>query len=176
MGDHRTDTSKWTLAIHRVTETSVEIWVGTLFPTLKMPKKARVRLELPNGSTKTKNIAKADWKRPFRKMNQRFYAVVTFKNLIPGKNYKARFDRHIDAIPGVTAAEWQYLRYGHFCTLPKRIPTQNQKPFTIAVGSCFYNHRDGGQAAEAYQALYERAPDRLRPDLTFLTGDQGVGA
>ena len=172
MADHGTDTSKWALAIHRVTETSAEIWVGTLFPTLTKPKKARVRLDLPDGSVRTKNIKSSDWKRPFRNMNQRFYAVVTFKNLSPGRHYWAKFDRHIEAVAGINPAGWQYLRFGRFSTLPKRIPTQNQDPFTIGLGSCFYNHRDGGQAAGAYQALFERGPAKFRPDLTFLTGDQ----
>ena len=40
------------------------------------------------------------------------------------------------------------------------------------MGSCFYNHRDGGQAAASYKALYARGSDAVRPDITFLTGDQ----
>ena len=112
MADHGTDTSKWALAIHRVTETSAEIWVGTLFPTLTKPKKARVRLDLPDGSVRTKNIKSSDWKRPFRNMNQRFYAVVTFKNLSPGRHYfdlggtiLAVYDPEADGDP---AAEWKH--------------------------------------------------------------------
>ncbi len=172
MADHSTDTSKWALAIHRVTDTTAEIWVGTLFPTLTKPKKARVRLEHANGSVQTKYIATKDWKRPFRSMKQRFYSVVTFKNLLPGRHYSVKFDRRVEAMANLSSAEWQYLRYGAFSTLPRRVPTQSQNPFTIAIGSCFYGHRDGGQAAGSYQALYERGPAKFRPDVTFLTGDQ----
>ena len=68
--------------------------------------------------------------------------------------------------------QWQPLRSGTFDTLPSRIPLKGQKPFTIALGSCFYNHRDGGQAAASYTALYERGPDSARPDVTILSGDQ----
>jgi hypothetical protein len=68
-----TSTAQWTLVIHRVTDTSAEIWVGTLFPTLKMPAHARVQLTFPDGNTRTRQIVKADWKRPFKKLKQRFY-------------------------------------------------------------------------------------------------------
>lgn len=172
MSEHNTDTSKWTLAIHRVTETSVEVWVGTLFPTMTMPQRARVKLMTPDGQVRTRNISKRDWKRPFSKTTQRFYTLVVFRQLHPGTHYKVEFHRHIEVEPDVIAAEWQHLRSGQFDTLPVRIPYENQVPFTIGMGSCFYDHRDGGQAAGAYQALYERGPADFRPDMTVLTGDQ----
>lgn len=167
-----TSTSQWSLVIHRVTATSVEVWVGTLFPTLKMPKAARVRLTMPGGKMRTRQISKADWKRPFRKMKQRFYTVCTFKDLKPGTRYTLSFDRRIEKLEDAVKEQWQSLRSGTFDTLPSRIPLKGQKPFTIALGSCFYNHRDGGQAAASYTALYERGPDSARPDVTILSGDQ----
>ena len=167
-----TSTSQWTLVIHRVTDTSVEVWVGTLFPTLKKPQHARVQLTLPDGSTRTRHIAKKDWKRPFRAMKQRFYSICTFQNLKPGTRYTVRFSRQIEAIKDAVPQSWQHLRSGKFDTLPQRIPLKGKKPFTLALGSCFYNHRDGGQAAASYKALYERGSGNVRPDVTFLTGDQ----
>lgn len=172
MNEHTTDTSKWALAIHRVTETSVEVWVGALFPTLVMPLNARVRLKAPDGSVRTSKIAKSDWKRPFSSTKQRFFALVKFRRLKPNTHYRVEFHRHVEPLNNIRPAEWQNLRSGQFDTLPVRIPTENQTPFTIGIGSCFYDHRDGGQAASAYQALYERGPDNYRPDITFLTGDQ----
>jgi hypothetical protein len=169
---HPTDTSKWAIAIHRVTETTAEVWVGTLFPTMKMPKRARVELWRGNTYVRTEYVEKAEWKRPFGSMNKRFYAVVTFKSLTPGMSYEVEFARRIEATPGVIKEAWQDLRRGFFDTLPRRIPASGSKPFTIGLGSCFYDHRDGGQAAGAYQALYERGPASVRPDITFLTGDQ----
>src|SRR5690606_12737473 len=53
-----------------------------------------------------------------------------------------------------------------------QLPGGDAKPFTIGLGSCFYNHRDGGQVAGAYKALYERGPEAVRPDITLLAGDQ----
>jgi hypothetical protein len=69
-------------------------------------------------------------------MKQRFYSVVTFKNLLPGRHYTVKFDRRVEAMANLSSAEWQYLRYGAFNTLPRRVPTQSQNPFTIAIGSC----------------------------------------
>lgn len=167
-----TTTAQWSLVIHRVTATSAEIWVGTLFPTLKKPSHARVQLTLPDGRTRTRPIVKTDWKRPFRNVNQRFFTVCTFYNLKPGMRYTVRFSRRIEAMHKTVPQSWQDLRKGTFDTLPPRIPLKGKNAFTIGLGSCFYNHRDGGQAAASYKALYQRGVDTVRPDITFLTGDQ----
>lgn len=172
MSNHPTNTSEWSLVVHRVTSTTAEVWVGTLFPTLKKPNLATVELTMPDGNTETKRITKAQWQRPFNKMNQRFYKVVKFENLTPGKRYELTFNRRIEAVGDEIPQSWQHLRSGNFTTLPTRVPLKGKKPFTIALGSCFYNHRDGGRAAEAYKALYRHGPENVRPDVTFLTGDQ----
>ena len=170
--NYDTDTSKWAIAVHRVGTTTAEVWVGTLYPTMKMPLRARVRLESPDGRVRTRTIRKPQWKRPFRKTDQRFYTVVTFKSLLPDTAYKLRFDRFVEASGDIIDARWQALRNACFETLPARLPAANERPFTIGIGSCFYDHRDGGQAAGAYQALYERGAPKQRPHVTFLTGDQ----
>lgn len=170
--DFPTDTSQWTLAIHRVTTTSVEIWVGTLFPSLEMPARARVELTAPDGSVIGREIRHEQWQRPFRKLAQRFYALLVFEGLKPASRYEVRFCRRIEAIPGVRPESWQGLRSGVFETLPERLPLKGEKPFVMALGSCFFPHRDGGQAAAAYKALYERGPIDARPDIAFLAGDQ----
>jgi len=167
-----TDTSQWTLAIHRVTDTTAEVWVGTLFPTLKMPDQARVELTAPNGEKQVQTIVRNDWKRPFAYMRQRFYQVCTFTGLSPGTHYEVRFFRYVESVAGVMPDYWQDLRSGYFDTLPSRIPAAGEKPFVIGLGSCFYRNRDGGHASSAYKALYERGPDAGRPDVTFLVGDQ----
>lgn len=171
---HQTDTSKWVLAIHRVSATTAEVWVGTLYPTMTKPRRARVRLELQNREVRTRIIQKNEWKRPFRNTNQRFWSLVSFRNLKSGTAYKVVFDRFVEgaAETGEIPSGWQHLRSGYFETLPERIPGTSEKPFTIGLGSCYYDHRDGGQAAGAYQALYERGAPSVRPDITFLTGDQ----
>jgi hypothetical protein len=136
---HLTDTSKWALAIHRVTKNSVEIWVGTLFPTMAMPLKARVKLVTPDGRTRTRNISKSNWKRPFSKTRKRFYTLVNFSQLHSGTQYKVEFHRHIEATEGLISAEWQHLRSGQFDTLPERVKAKNlpkmdfTRPFKISL-------------------------------------------
>ncbi|MEN8128845.1 MAG: hypothetical protein ABFS45_01340 [Pseudomonadota bacterium] len=170
--EFNTNTGQWALVVLRATSNSARVWVGTLFPTLKMPDFARVELVAPDDSVVVQRISKEDWRRPFRYIRQRFYTTVTFKNLEPGKHYKVHFLRRIETIKQVRNRSWQLLRSGQFDTLPTRLPAANRSPFTIGLGSCFYNHRDGGQAAGAYRALYERGNASIKPTITFLTGDQ----
>ncbi|MFN3714634.1 MAG: hypothetical protein ACK4SX_13330 [Alcanivoracaceae bacterium] len=167
-----TVTADWSMVIQRVTQTGAEIWVGTLFPYMKMPDVARVVIEDGAGNRHHQTIDRHHWQRPFRNMSQRFYAVVHFTGLVPGQQYRVFFERRVEAVEGVWEhAWWQELRDGEFGTLPDRLPSPTELPFTVGLGSCFYSHRDGGQAAAAYRAVYEQG-GRVSPDITFLSGDQ----
>lgn len=166
-----TNKGKWSLVVLRVSQTTAKIWVGTLFHTLKMPDQAYVELIKPDGSRVRKDIVKKDWDRPFRYVRKRFYTTVEFEDLEPGIHYEVEFVRRTEAIHH-EVEEWQTLRQGQFDTLPAAVPGEGERPFTVALGSCFYAHRDGGQAAGSYRALYERGPEHVRPHVTFLTGDQ----
>ena len=171
--DSYTSTAQWSLVIHRVSQQSVEVWVGTLFPALKMPERARVRLFREDREVRTRSIRKQDWQRPFPGMKQRFFTVVTFRGLEAGSDYRLAFERRIEADPRAgIKRRWQRLRSGAFRTLPSRVPEKGRNAFTIGLGSCFYNHRDGGRAAASYKALYERGSKTVRPDVTVLSGDQ----
>ncbi|MBN0987501.1 hypothetical protein [Amphritea pacifica] len=167
----RTNTGQWSLVVLRATQNSVKVWAGTLFSTLKMPDHARIELVSPD-HTVVHEITKADWNRPFSYLRKRFYVTASFNNLQPGTHYKINFLRRIEAIEGVRDESWQQLRTGQFETLPAQLPDSGQKPFTVGFGSCFYNHRDGGQAAGSYKALYDRGDEAVKPTITFLTGDQ----
>jgi hypothetical protein len=164
-----TDGSRWSLAIHRVTSTSAEVWAGTLFPSMAMPEKARLRITDAAGRVRTTAIARDQWQRPFTKLTQRFFVVRRFSQLSPGATYRAAFDRQVVQNG---KAVWQELRTGAFETLPASIPAEGQRPFTVGLGSCFYDHRDGGNAAEAYKLLFEHPDEAARPQIKFLTGDQ----
>ena len=171
--DHPTSTGQWSLVIHRVGQTSVQVWVGTLFPSLKMPELARVRLFDPNGEVKSHTIRKTEWRRPFTGMARRFFEVVEFNTLQPWRDYSLHFERLVEAnSPAGIPRRWQRLRSGRFRTLPRRLPDKERGSFTIGLASCFYNHRDGGRAAASYKALYERGDAWVRPDVTALSGDQ----
>ncbi|MEE4249618.1 MAG: hypothetical protein V2I38_03435, partial [Alcanivoracaceae bacterium] len=65
-----TNTSQWTLVVHRVTQSSAEIWVGTLFPFMKMPDRARVVVRDTDGQETEYSLVRGDWQRPFRNMKQ----------------------------------------------------------------------------------------------------------
>lgn len=166
-----TNKGKWSLAVLRVSQSTAKVWVGTLFHTLKKPDQACVDLIRPDGSRVRKTIVTDDWQRPFRNVRQRFYTTVEFEGLDPGTYYEVEFIRRTEAIHHAVE-EWQVLRHGQFDTLPAALPGEGDRPFTVALGSCFYAHRDGGQAAGSYRALYERGPASVRPHVTFLTGDQ----
>ena len=171
--DDPTSTAQWSLAIHRVSQTSVQVWAGTLFPALKMPERARVRLLRGGRVLRSNAIRKQDWQRPFTGMERRFFAVVEFQGLQPWNDYRLKFERFIeaDSRTGISP-RWQRLCSGRFRTLPSRLPEKGRDAFTIGLASCFYSHRDGGRAGASYKALYERGDGRVRPDITVLSGDQ----
>ena len=54
-------------------------------------------------------------------------------------------------------------------TLPERLPSLDERPFTIMLGSCFARAADGaGNAGRAYAQL----PADVQPDIKILCGDQ----
>ena len=161
------------MVILGVTSTSVKLWLGTLFPTLMKPEHARVELTSKDGKVIKRSFKKSDWKKPFRDINKRFYTLVEIEGLEVNVHYSVTFLRRIEKIEGVSRnQQWQEVRHGQFKTLPNSLPKSNEKPFTVGIGSCFYSHRDGGRAAAAYKALYDREEEPTRPDISFLTGDQ----
>ena len=156
----------------RVTTTSMRLWVGTLERDMKMPPKARVRL--CNGSghqVDLKQIRTVGWERPFpAASNDRFYKSFTFEGLRPAGTYRAYFERW-----RAKTKDWEILRSASIRTLPKQLPLHKPgiKPFTIALGSCYWPDQDGGRVGTAYRGLYEHPRNpHDSPDLTFLTGDQ----
>lgn len=170
---YETKTSDWTLVVHRVSTTSVDVWFGTLNPSLKMPDKARVVLMDDEGnSVAVIEVTQSDWKRPFSKLKQRFYAVHTFTGLMPGTRYQLRFDRQLPATAGDFALHWQDVCSAECRTLPQSLPDIGNGPFTLAFGSCFFCHKDEGRAAATYKALYKNGLAEFRPEITFLLGDQ----
>ena len=170
---HPTSTAQWSLAIHRVSQTSVEVWVGTLFPTLKLPDQARVRLFEGAIELRSRSITREEWECPFSGMKRRFFTVRSFRRLKPGQDYRVEFERQVEAsIESGIDSHWQRLRSGRFRTLPSRLPVSSDGTFTLGLGSCFYNHGDGGRAAAAYKALHDRGGPGVRPDVTVLVGDQ----
>ena len=156
----------------RVTTTSMRLWVGTLERDMHKPQKARVRLCDGSGrEVRVRPIRPADWERPFPSASKdRFYKSFTFKGLRPGRLYRVYFERWRDDVKA-----WEILRSASIRTLPERLPLHKSraKPFTIALGSCYWPDQDGGRVGTAYRGLYDHPRNpHDSPDLTFLTGDQ----
>ena len=162
--------NKWSLVVHQASQTSVSIWVGTLFSDLRKHNKCIVNLVDTNKNVvNTQKILKDDWQRPFKKLNNRFFKCITFENLSPNTKYLVEFKRCEQPIEDLKLDE-KFLARGQFQTLPENL---NQKdPFVVALGSCFYNEEDNGAAANAYQKLYFNGAKEAQPHVKFLTGDQ----
>lgn len=168
-----TKTGDWTLAIHRVGPDSAEIWFGTLCPTLKMPDKARLILADTQGNRLDEHVVtREEWQRPFSRLKQRFFAVHRFEGLAPGMRYQVRFDRLLPPEADFGDAAWQDVCSGEFRTLPDVLPHEGEGQFTVGLAACFYSQNDGGAAAAAYKRLFVLGPAEVKPDITFLTGDQ----
>lgn len=73
------------------------------------------------------------------------------------------------SIPVALTTAGRLLASATITTLPSRLPTIAERPFTILFGSCFCAPRD---PAGAVGATLARLPPDARPDLTILCGDQ----
>lgn len=160
------------LVIHEVDTTEATVWVGSLNPHNKKPDICELNC-FPAGKPNSKAIApvailKPMWKRPFSGMNKRFHFTCSFHGLQPGTHYTVQFRAKVLKSNG--KEKWEIINSGSFDTLPLVLPAAGEKPLTIALGSCFYPHYDGGQAARSYKALYLNKT--RRPEICFLTGDQ----
>ncbi len=168
--EFKSHTSYWSLVIHQVSQHSATIWFGTLFATLRQPKRCRLILTANGVEVQRIDLTQAQWLRPFQGLNQRFYQRYQFTNLVAGTDYEIDLYQQL-AGPGFDAQpQWQRLKQGYFSTLPAQLSSV-ERPFTVALASCFYLHRDAGRAAAAFKALYQQAGP-WAPDIKFLVGDQ----
>lgn len=93
-------------------------------------------------------------------------------DLQAGQNYQVDFYQRLEGDEHQGLDQWQLLCSGSFSTLPSALPTNKHNAFTVALSSCFYEHRDCGQAARAFKGLYERGDQSVKPDIKFMVGDQ----
>jgi hypothetical protein len=170
--DYPTNTSQWSLVIHKVTQHTVELWAGTLFGTLRKPLLARLVVMHGNTEVAREDITIEQWKRPINRLSQRFYDLRKVTNLEAGKCYTVAFYQRLEGPDYMDKNQWQLLNDGTFSTLPTSLPNQKNAAFTVALSSCFYEHRDSGRAASAFKALYDRGETAVAPDIKFMVGDQ----
>jgi hypothetical protein len=170
--DYPTNTSQWSLVIHKVSENTVELWAGTLFGTLRKPKKVCLIVTLKGQKVAREDVVLEDWERPFSRLSQRFYVHRKIANLQAGLDYQVELYQQIDAPEHVHCGDWQLLRKGSFRTLPTTLPNIPTEAFTVAISSCFYEHRDSGRTANVFKNLYDRGEQSVKPDIKFMLGDQ----
>lgn len=169
--DLNSNTSLWSLVIHQVSQTSAQVWLGTLFGTLRQPQLARLLVKADGVEIQRIDLQQQQWQRPIAGLNQRFFQLIPLSGLMPGQAYQLDFYQQL-AGPGFDGQDqWQLLKQGYFSTLPLRLPGPQDKPFTLMLASCFYQHRDAGRAAAAYKALYQQG-GAMTPDIKLLLGDQ----
>lgn len=170
--------NRWSLVIHEVTEHTVNIWVGTLFPDLRKPEKITVKIVDNNNQISSEQcVVKADWERPFKQISaQRFYKLLTFKALLPGTDYRVTVEesftddvRH-SANP-IAEQGLHLLSSGSFTTLPLSIADMPHG-FVLGLGSCFYEEFDGGSVGTSFETLAKADDFPYKAHIKFLTGDQ----
>ncbi len=169
-------TSRYVLVVHEVTTTTAKIWVGALLPSLAKPhnwrlivKKVNSEDDRDNETGETVKViehlkAQGDvWERPFDRLNKRFYKIEIVNELEPGRDYIVEFVVRVEK-------KWKVLEKCFLTTLPKALPSRQDNPFTVGIGSCFYTKHDGGRTGQAFEALYR--DQTKKPNIKFLTGDQ----
>jgi len=154
--------NNWSMVIQRASATSVDIWIGKL---LAKHAPGAVHIDIVCDGQAICSRAINSWQRPFKRLSKGYYHLSQFTQLTPGTHYKVE-------LYCVEDDARVLLQQGQFSTLPAAIPALGQKPFTIALGSCFANQDDKGRVSAAYKALYENGDESVRPDVTFLVGDQ----
>ena len=170
--DLLSDTSVWSLVPHKVSEHSAEIWTGTLFPYLRKPALSRIIVYINNTEISRVDITLDQWQRPFRRVSKRFYVLLTLDNLLPNQEYKVVFFQQLEGDALDYAGDWLLLKTAYFSTLPLALPTSEINAFTVSLSSCFYEHKDYGQTAQAFKTLYANNDKVFKPDIKFMVGDQ----
>ncbi len=166
-----TDTSAWSLVIHKVSSTSANLWFGTLFPTLRKPNHCRIILSQGNEDVAAFDIQRADWQRPITKLSQRFYTTHRFEALSPNQHYQVKLYQELEGDEELVN-KWLLVKSGEFNTLPNSLPSSAEQAFTVSLSSCFYPDKDHGRTTQAYEALYQQNNQQLKPDIKFMVGDQ----
>jgi hypothetical protein len=171
------------LVPQQVTDTTAEIWVGATDENVNAK---FVKLEFNgddgNGAIELNASEWQEW-RSYRpedrysylpwewvlgsrpRIRTLHYQRVPIKSLKPRTSYSLRL-----RVAGQTVAGLEkHLREGRVTTLPAALPTKEEKPFTILLGSCFYGPEDpDGMVGTTYHYI----PERERPDVKVLCGDQ----
>jgi hypothetical protein len=144
------------LVPHEVGTDQVEIWVGAIDePGLDA---ARLAVATIGGPVPT---TVGQWDKVIAAGERSIaYRRVPIGGLATHTRFRFELLRDGVVVPGASATAW---------TLPDHLPTLEERPFTVLLGSCFARAADGaGNVGRAYSLL----PADARPDVKILCGDQ----
>ena len=130
------------------------VWIGAIDEQVDI---ARLFLESEAGRMGL-NQPNA-WKSWVARAHRLDYRRVPLPNLLPRTTYNLR----------LTDDAGRQLADAQITTLPDRLPSKGEKPFTVFLGSCFHVGRDPGGTVGS---TFLRIPAGARPEMKFLCGDQ----
>ncbi|MGQ8367437.1 hypothetical protein [Glaciecola sp. 1036] len=168
----RSDPSRWNLIPHKVTTETGQLWVGTLDANQYKPLLSRVVIFKDNEQVQSIDIVRVQWEKPIENLSNRFFTLLTIEGLSPNTKYTAVFYRQIEHEASEFVGDWLQLKTAYFTTLPLSLPTEENTAFTLSLSSCFYAHKDDGNTANAFKALYHNGTQAVQPDIKFMVGDQ----
>jgi hypothetical protein len=144
------------LVPHEVESNQVEIWVGAIDEPGLDP--ATLAVAAVGGPPPT---TVGQWDKLITAGEHSIaYRRIWIGGLTKRTRYRFELLREGAPVPDAFATAW---------TLPDRLPTLEERPFTVLLGSCFARAADGaGNAGRAYSLL----PAGARPDVKILCGDQ----
>lgn len=162
------------LVPQRVSATTATIWIGAVNETVRA---AKVELEFSDGVKSDslvldgsewqtwKSFRPLDWKLPAEGVPRHslHFQRVTL-GLQQGLKMRAKYDLSLRVDGQIMDCQ------ARVTTLPAALPTTGEKPFTILLGSCYYqpNDKDHGLVGKTYYHI----PEDERPEIKVLCGDQ----
>lgn len=166
----------WSLAFHEVSQSTINVWFGTLSRSLRKSDDIQLALYTVKDDTyegeaqliATKAIVQGDWQRPFRNINKMFYMTHEFRELTPNTRYLVKVSRKIQT--GTRQTQSMMIAKGSAMTLASSL-SDYPKGLVVAMGSCYYADNDEGRASKSFEALAQRGKDNA-PHISFMTGDQ----
>ena len=178
------------LVPHQVSDTAATIWVGALDE--EDVRRRSVRLEFDGGGEGREiELDDSGWEtwESFKPEDPKSYPLVDrllhVVSVLKSPPIRRTLDyQRVEVRPlrartsyslklrvddqTVIGAE-RHLREGRVTTLPASLPTKDEKPFTLLVGSCFYGPEDSDGLVGG---TYHYMPEDQRPDVKVLCGDQ----
>lgn len=134
-----------------VSATTATVWVGAINENFNPAQVSLIVEQTP--------VALSAWEQWRSEDNERRvdFQRVTLENRLPDTSYKL-----------ACLVNGQVKSTAQTRTLPAQLPAPGQRPFTMMLGSCFYEPNDKGRLTSAFRQL----PDGAKPHVKVFCGDQ----